>query len=1082
MTACILGQSIAENPIITERCFSPFAPDTISPDSIAAITDTTSIDTIAVIEIYTPEIIDTTYSDGLDNIIILLEDTTGYFMNIDSASKFFLNTDVSSDIRVLPASTSSDITFIDSTSAEIFIKPVDSIDYYFATDTSAYYIKKYDTVAYQIEKMDSNLLGIGGNFNEKDILNLSIMTNVGDIRVTPGDEPKQVNYSLFGVHIPGIFLPQTHIGEDATNYMEAWEALRDLKPASLRYPGGADTRWQHPYDYDKDWDGDIEHIVGNPDRVKGYGYDIYEIIRFFDVTENEDNPGTAEIIEGDPANNIQADDPDYLLYIIDGMDYIEATNQYNCTTCSEWMNNEQYQANFEDLYKVWVNQEEQPGDSRYIDQFIDLVTFIENYWHAAGPDHEADPDYKIDVIVDLPIPCASATECWNFVNYLRHHELNGVTDVKIVGVEMGNETYFGWAIDMMGFGQMGYVDFDYGVGGFGDYYNYINGLNPNSDWADIFFDYVYAGSHLIGDYTEEEWNAIIADKTWIDHDYIRTFRMNPEWSCKVGIPAENLPNDFDETDGNVFGLTGADPGDGGGVLDIGKSVPNWNIDLGSHYPDQFIGPHGHPTGIFKFNAVIPHTYYKPHNQWYHIAMDPLCSLYPLDPLYSLDACIAKTACDDLTVDPWQFDTYDIRLETPFQGIMGFPIQNYHDAEGNPDVYFGPAEHNMHQFFKTGYLNYYREQEHDLHFSLTGPSAKEMWATEKNFLSSDTWNEGDGATAYDKRVLDIYYNTFVQGYFDLEWFLDDLTRLNFTSPFRENFFTYSHIHSYAGGGWQDLLVQPTCDELAQRSPPIVATGTYWLKRTSYYTYLLLSDIFKQKLQYLPSTIALPKTNINHKPTVFIDPDHEFLYIYGSNIYSAEQNIILDPSILNNLFDYGCTFVNYETHLIDAQFPYSGTGKNIMFNGSTSRPALNFCYDNCPPFDIPGITGTWGPVGPVPDPFIVSFPGYSFGYIKVGIHAYGPGERQQANAYDKASFTIYPNPAYDHFNIKIEKTSGIQSDEKLNVIVSDIMGTSVAFFNISQFENADISNLPAGLYQVTVMFSDNNKITKSLIKIK
>ena len=96
--------------------------------------------------------------------------------------------------------------------------------------------------------------------------------------------------------------------------------------------------------------------------------------------------------------------------------------------------------------------------------------------------------------------------------------------------------------------------------------------------------------------------------------------------------------------------------------------------------------------------------------------------------------------------------------------------------------------------------------------------------------------------------------------------------------------------------------------------------------------------------------------------------------------------------------------------------------------------------------------------------------------------GPGERQQANAYDKASFTIYPNPAYDHFNIKIEKTSGIQSDEKLNVIVSDIMGTSVAFFNISQFENADISNLPAGLYQVTVMFSDNNKITKSLIKIK
>ncbi|MBK7036719.1 MAG: hypothetical protein IPH42_10365 [Bacteroidetes bacterium] len=48
---------------------------------------------------------------------------------------------------------------------------------------------------------------------------------------------------------------------------------------------------------------------------------------------------------------------------------------------------------------------------------------------------------------------------------MRDHLQNGVTDVNVVGVEMGNECYLNWGTDLMGFDT------------FGDYWNFINGSN-----------------------------------------------------------------------------------------------------------------------------------------------------------------------------------------------------------------------------------------------------------------------------------------------------------------------------------------------------------------------------------------------------------------------------------------------------------------------------------------------------------------------------------------------------------------------------------------------------------------------------
>ena len=114
--------------------------------------------------------------------------------------------------------------------------------------------------------------------------------------------------------------------------------------------------------------------------------------------------------------------------------------------------------------------------------------------------------------------------------------------------------------------------------------------------------------------------------------------------------------------------------------------------------------------------------------------------------------------------------------------------------------------------------------------------------------------------------------------------------------------------------------------------------------------------------------------------------------------------------------------------------------------------------------------------------VPVPGYSYGYFKIGIHAFGPYERQQATISDKYNVVIYPNPAYDYFSINLENNYEMQTDENIDIIVSDLAGFPIATFQISESNQINISNLNAGLYQVTFRFSDNSTITKPLIKIK
>jgi hypothetical protein len=264
------------------------------------------------------------------------------------------------------------------------------------------------------------------------------------------------------------------------NYPDAQNWLADLRPQVLRFPGGSNSRWMHLLPYDTDGD----HI----DDVfpKGYGYDIEELIRYYDATDL----------------NFQVDDPDLLEDIMDDM----MDGDEDCSTCNIWVDAASIE-NFETFSNDYYTQETHTYATesvQYIDQFIELVDFIQTR-----------EDYAIDVIVDLNVISESATQSKRIVDYLRSH------DVHVVGVEFGNECNLKWATDIMGFHE------------FEDYYFLMNGKGVD-DLPDIHVSTDYQ------DWLENFYAHVFSEQYQNDHNYFEVFKNESGFTCKVGIPAANL--------------------------------------------------------------------------------------------------------------------------------------------------------------------------------------------------------------------------------------------------------------------------------------------------------------------------------------------------------------------------------------------------------------------------------------------------------------------------------------------------------------------------------------------------------------
>lgn len=329
-----------------------------------------------------------------------------------------------------------------------------------------------------------------------------------------------------------------------TNVPDPWQALAEAAPKTLRIFSGAGSKFMHPLGY---FDPTSMLING------GYGYDINEIIPFYDITALGSPPSVGELYD----------------------DIITEPDGF-CGDCNEWMADEFVQ-DFSDFFVKWNKQQVDvppyaPGaalesQSLYINEFINLIQYIEG----------ANPGHRVDVIVCLNILSSTATECKELVNYLR---TNTTYPINVVGVEMGNEVYFKFQQESLGFSS------------FENYWDYIHGET-------------YPGL-----------SEVLPPAVLADHDFITALKGDPLFpDIKIGLPAENLPNcgegyDFplgppsDDDEIEVLGLPGDCP------CDFPDSYPDWNEAMVPYYGETIIA--GTETR-YEFDAIIFHTYYTPTN-------------------------------------------------------------------------------------------------------------------------------------------------------------------------------------------------------------------------------------------------------------------------------------------------------------------------------------------------------------------------------------------------------------------------------------------------------------------------------------
>ncbi len=344
------------------------------------------------------------------------------------------------------------------------------------------------------------------------------MLHPSEIGIQPGNVTKTINQGLYGINVAASFMPDA-IPDYNLNSTGPLQWIVDLCPKSIRFPSGGSTKFMHLRPY-RDVDGDP-----GPDPIKGYGYDIYEIIRYYDVTDgviDADDPGVLDAILLDLATDGPAD-----LNILDG----------DCDECITWMDAEGFRGDFEGYYSKW--QKEQAlsiDDNTAIEQFVNLISDIKLQW----------PKNTVDVIVCLNIFSESATQCKEIIKYLKYESNNNVIDVNVVGVEIGNENYFKSSKQMLG---MSY---------FSNYWSYVKGGASDATWWTSFSDYVFSPAMLS------------------DHNYINAFKLDPLVACKIGIPAKNI-------DEPGYALREAEEGP---IAPIGLG---WNERLRTKYNEKITG-------------------------------------------------------------------------------------------------------------------------------------------------------------------------------------------------------------------------------------------------------------------------------------------------------------------------------------------------------------------------------------------------------------------------------------------------------------------------------------------------------------
>jgi len=798
-----------------------------------------------------------------------------------------------------------------------------------------------------------------------------------DILIKFGGVSKTINRGHFGVHVGGMFDNSTLPNDGTSDY--AWQWLIDLAPDVLRFPSGSYSKFMH-----------LLHNTDGTDAI-GYGYDIYEIARYFDWTD---------------------DTLDFNYYALDSVEIDHILN--DTTQLEEWIN-ENHTDHFDNFRDKWFSQ--QCVTSRYIDDFIDLV----NQLDSAYPGR---PTTK--VILDLNILSETATECRAIADYLRAH------DVNVVGVEMGNETYADFFCDAMEF-QV-----------FNDYFNFIQG------------DTASFSSTLL--------NEVFTEDVKTDHDFITKFKTGGGFNYKIGVCGMPLEQGF------AFKLDGE-------ASETCAETAEWNSSLRSHYKEKVSG-----SSKYKFDAVIMHTYYEVTN-WEII---PINGIEPV------------TACGG-TEDMWQFDSYDVRLRPAFDTIIGLG-----NKMGNFKWFLNKSD-------TISFKASFKEFNDYFNFDLPADSAfkKDLRVTEWNLkdFRNGLDNQLDTTDNADPYKVEIYSNGITHGHIYFHWWLKNI-KINFDGAFRQNFFTYATVQNYAGGTSTDLISlsdgierdyynKNECPYDNDCAEPLNCIyddkfdkRNYHIRRTTYFVTYLLSTINKNNLKYLPSTFTLAKGNVNIQPTVFIDPNKEFVYVFFDNMKDTIQNIILDPDNLVTFFpgkayvDLGVATVTY----LQGKQLYSNSGKGAIFDDEF----INTCYaTNDHPFEITptteaGLDSVIRTMVNIPNcsgsgyvnGCLSALP-YTIGYFKIPLIPVEDPFRADNNESDY-EIAIYPNPTSTAFGVKQFNVNTITANSELSIIILSMDGQVVHFTNTLANRPIYVADLAAGCYQVIIKDSNSNLFYKKLIK--
>ena len=563
---------------------------------------------------------------------------------------------------------------------------------------------------------------------------------------------------------------------------------------------------------------------------------------------------------------------------------------------------------------------------------------------------------------------------------------------------------------------------------FADYWNYIHGTAMPA--------YTVTTDLYTTDPLTNPLYAVTAD-----HDYFAYLKEDPTFNIKIGLPAQRIT-----TGEFVFKLSES----------LACGDPNWNTSLRSNY----FAMEG-VTGLNRryFDAIVLHPYYDNAGHWSKSFVDPVTGLE--------EEYICGTFIDGIEVTEWDYTSPDPFLEPVFEDVT------------------------LHwrRFIKDSIDLAYQEFNTYFDFDLTGSEKKELWTTEWNIKIKPYDDLFSGLSSDGKREQTVT-NNFPHGFLVQEWWLKNL-RLNFDPAYKKNFFKYSTIQNYASGSDIQLLSPADkpdeftyygiMDPVYQSSGMCRPDRNYYVKRTTMFSYELLSQINKNNLAYLETAQGTFSTNINLPPTTFIDAANQVLYVYYSNIKQVEQKYTLTSTFsLLGLYPWGYYVTidhpNAKAYVVQAQQLYSGSGKSMLFNDQ-----FNTCYatTNYTP-EITAITviDNASPVNldcadPLTNPNCFNVPPLSYGYIEIPFEVSDtPSEERKAQLIQH-DVRIIPNPAMGSVQFDIGYAT------RATILIYNGQGILIDQLYLEGSKQTDISTYSAGVYTVKVICTDGEVFTEKLV---